>query len=213
MNRRWVKAIKHPEEPLYRDRSVMKVRLAEQAGHRCVYCGIHVLRNGSDANFEIEHFRPESVMTEEEIAAGEHLNPYNLLYACAQCNRIKGDDWPGEPDVLTAPVHVNPSRHDYHDLMQIDSKTWEVQSHLTAGTYIVIRLGLNRDQLVQDRRIDHVMNELQDAIARIKTILQPNSPGGDITKDGPSIRVLVELLMQLIDILGRLMGQSLLSTP
>lgn len=202
--RRWVVATKSPQERLYGSHESMKRSLAKQASHRCVYCGITVARNGSDANFEIEHFRPESVMTPAEREAGEHINPYNLLYACSQCNRIKADDWPGPPDNFSAPVHVNPSRFDYHDLMHIDPQTWEVMGKCTAGTYIAVRLGLNREQLVHDRRADHVLGRVHAMIDVFSGKIDAIALSGDL------VREMVVLLAALAKVLHRFGSEGLL---
>ena len=125
-----------------------KQHIADECGSRCVYCAIDEGRFGGLRNFHVEHFRPKSRFPrfENEIR--------NLYLACAVCNVLKCDDWPGDPKAdHTTPAYPDPAQSDYNDLFSINLSTFEVSSVTVAGQYVTERLMLNRAQLVLQRRL------------------------------------------------------------
>src|ERR1700722_19267876 len=54
----------------------------------CAYCLLEELFAGGPENFELDHFRPQSLFP------SEISNYYNIYYSCHPCNRIKHGKWP-----------------------------------------------------------------------------------------------------------------------
>lgn len=134
-----------PEMGTWRD---WKTRIADDCSARCVYCAIPESRFGGSRNFHIEHFRPKARFPSFENAIS------NLYLACAVCNVLKCDDWPGAPrrNHSTA-AYPDPARTDYNILLSLSPSTHEVTSRTVAGKYLIERLLLNRAQLVLERRL------------------------------------------------------------
>ncbi|HYT41862.1 MAG TPA: HNH endonuclease [Methylomirabilota bacterium] len=63
---------------------------------RCVYCDAHENEIGGQEAMTLDHFKPKSSFP--------HLahEPFNLLWACQTCNRLKDNYWPaiGTPHTL-----------------------------------------------------------------------------------------------------------------
>lgn len=132
-----------------------KQHIADDCGARCVYCAINEGRFGGIRNFHVEHYRPKSrfPQLENDIC--------NLYLACAVCNVLKCDDWPGEPcDDHRSPAYPDPAKCDYNKLFTVDSRTYEVASTTIAGQYVAERLMLNRGQLILQRRLDVCLRRL-----------------------------------------------------
>jgi len=127
------------------------------AGHcegQCIYCAIHESRFGGIRNFHVEHFRPKS----NEAFAHLEDDINNLYLACAICNVLKSDDWPGEPAAdHSAPAYPDPFITDYNSLFAISASTREVYSPTVAGSYLIERLILNRPQLLLERRFEAML--------------------------------------------------------
>lgn len=121
-----------------------KEQIAKECFYQCVYCSIHEAQFGGIDHYHIDHFRPKSKFPEhkEDIL--------NLFYACPVCNRFKSDDWPGESDLNTT-TYVDPSKINYSELFDLKAD-FEIVGKYTASRYIVLRLYLNRSQLIFERR-------------------------------------------------------------
>lgn len=121
-----------------------KEQIAKECFYQCVYCSIHEAQFGGIDHYHIDHFKPKSKFPEDED------NILNLFYACPICNRFKSDDWPGEPE-LNALSYINPSVFDYTDLFEINENFIIIGKYIAAN-YIILRLYLNRAQLIMERR-------------------------------------------------------------
>lgn len=121
-----------------------KEQIAEECFYQCVYCSIHEAQFGGIDHYHIDHFRPKSKFPEsiEDIL--------NLFYTCPVCNRFKSDDWPGEPDLNTT-TYIDPSKINYSELFYLKTD-FEIVGNYTASKYIILRLYLNRSQLIFERR-------------------------------------------------------------
>lgn len=134
-----------------------KQQIADQCDGRCVYCAIVESRFGGIRNFHVEHFRPKKRFEalENEIT--------NLYLACAICNVLKGDDWPGDPvsdhSVATYP---DPALADYNKLLSVSPTTHEVAAVTLSGKYVIERVLLNRAQLILERRLSAALTFLSD---------------------------------------------------
>ena len=123
-----------------------KEQIAEECFYQCVYCSIHESQFGGINNYHIDHFRPKSF---PEFKSLEN-DICNLFYSCPICNRFKSDDWPAEPDINII-SYPDPSKINYSDLF-VMTDNYEIFGKYTSSKYLVIRLFLNRAQLIMERR-------------------------------------------------------------
>jgi hypothetical protein len=112
----------------------------------CAYCLLEEVFAGGEENFELDHFRPQSVFPS---SANDF---YNLYYSCHPCNRIKRDKWPSERlrqfgvgivdlCVDEFATHFRPQRNGI----------W--QGLTPSGMFTIDLLRLNRRHLVEVRRM------------------------------------------------------------
>jgi hypothetical protein len=140
--------------------------LAEEGFHQCVYCALHDATFG-ERNFHVEHYKPKSKYKFRHL---EH-NIKNLFYACPVCNIFKGDSWPRAPKVdHSVEAYPNPSKCDYSDLFDVTVATGEIRGKYTASKFIVVRLHLNREQLITERRIFYNDSRMTELIAYFEAV-------------------------------------------
>lgn len=156
-------AKKQPAKGTYSD---WKEQIAEECFYQCVYCSIHEAQFGGVNNYHIDHFRPKSIFDKLEN------DILNLFYACPICNRFKRNDWPAEPD-LNIVSYPDPSKIDYSELFNLKDD-FEIEGKYTASQYLVLRLFLNRAQLIMERREEikvraatALMKDLSDLIDKV----------------------------------------------
>lgn len=141
----WRLIIKNPKkQPAKGTYSDWKEQIAEECFYQCVYCSIHEGQFGGINNYHIDHYRPKSIFAKLEN------DILNLFYACPICNRFKSDDWPAEPD-LNLVSYPDPSQIDYASLFTLQND-FQITGNYTASQYLVLRLFLNRAQLIMERR-------------------------------------------------------------
>jgi HNH endonuclease len=156
-------AKKQPAKGTYSD---WKKQISEECFYQCVYCSIHEAQFGGVNNYHIDHFRPKSIFAKLEN------DILNLFYACPICNRFKSDDWPAEPD-LNIVSYPDPSKIDYSGLFNLKND-FEIEGKYIASQYLVLRLFLNRAQLIMERREEikvrvatALMKDLSDLIDKV----------------------------------------------
>jgi HNH endonuclease len=131
--------------------------IAEHCAGVCIYCAIPEGRFGGIRNFHVEHFRPKSKFShlEDDIT--------NLYLACAICNVLKSDDWPGEPTPdHSLPVYPDPGVTNYNSLFVVSPQSYEVSASTLAGKYLIERILLNRAQLILERRLATMLRSLAE---------------------------------------------------
>lgn len=145
---------KQPKVGVYGD---WKVQISEECYKQCVYCTINEMSWGGIDHYHIDHYRPKSIFThlENDIC--------NLFYACPVCNRFKSDDWPNEPN-LELPSYPDPSITDYRLIFEYDITSYQLKGINASAKYLIIRLYLNRAQLVYERREEY-LNEKEAALS------------------------------------------------
>jgi hypothetical protein len=127
--------------PLQSNYQAYKHYLRQDFGYRCAYCSIHEYTWGSHRNFDIDHFRPQSIFRELELAYS------NLYWTCNRCNRLKRNIWPSK-DLLSAgirfidPCDESPTRHYY------DDGQGSLVATTAPGSYTIRQIRLNRPGLV-----------------------------------------------------------------
>lgn len=159
-----------------------KDEIASDCHHRCVYCGLDESRAGR-RNFCIDHYRPQSKFDalENDIS--------NLYYSCAICNTFKGSDWPSD-DALdpTQPGYYDPARVDYNQVFSI-SPSFEVHGACARSRYMIVRLYLNRPQLITARRYLSVRAREADVVSQVRHLVDVATP----EQKSRMIRLLLEL--------------------
>jgi hypothetical protein len=148
-----------------------KEQIAEDCHFQCVYCAIPESSFGGIDHYHIDHFRPKS------RPAFFHLQNsiQNLFYACPICNRFKSNDWPGEPDPQQ-PTYQDPGEIDFSSLFNVDPETLTISGKNVSANYMVLRLYLNRPQLVYERREAALRAKEKSVIAEIKALLKAVGP-------------------------------------
>jgi hypothetical protein len=110
-----------------------------RAHHACEYCGVSEIEAGGELT--IDHFQPLSKGGTDDLS--------NLIYCCHRCNLYKSDYWPKTSNGLPL---WNPRQEppDIHFLTLDDGKYVSLTS---IGEFTLSRLNLNREALVEHRRI------------------------------------------------------------
>lgn len=154
--------------------------LAKEGFHQCVYCALPDATFG-ERNFHVEHYKPKS------RASFKHLENdiKNLFYACPVCNVFKSDSWPRAPKKdHSVEAFPDPSKCDYCELFELDEPSGEIAGKFLASRFLIIRLHLNRRQLVIERRIylnDERMISLDAYFESVKKDLLEAIRNGDET--------------------------------
>jgi uncharacterized protein (TIGR02646 family) len=92
-------------QKLYTDDSIKQELMVTVQNNKCCYCEKIIVDD-----FEVEHYRPkEAVVHGGQLSKpGYYWLTYdldNLLYSCNKCNKIKGNDFPLEDEVVRARNH------------------------------------------------------------------------------------------------------------
>jgi len=180
---------KQPRNGNYSD---WKNQIAIECFYQCVYCSIHEAQFGGIDNYHIDHFRPKSRKEFEQLTN----DICNLFYACPICNRFKSDDWPGEPDLNTS-SYPDPSKVDYTTLFRL-TNDFELEGLYTASKYLILRLFLNRFQLIMERREATRRAQVQGLIEIITGLVD------SLTR--PDIEFALDIMKKLDSIKNNLLG-------
>lgn len=165
-----------------------KPALAEEAAHQCVYCCILEAHFGGQRNFHVEHYRPKSRRPDLRDVYS------NLFFACAICNVLKGDDWPAEPGKgFDYPHYPDPSLTDYAEFLTADVKTAEVSGSNVAARYLIARLHLNRPQILRNRKLQLLSEELMKLHTALKEAMADDENKDDFQQLGLLLAGIAEL--------------------
>lgn len=149
--------------------------------HKCCYCEsvIHL------GNHDVEHFRPKAEAIRAPGCTQTHgywwiaFTWNNLLYSCANCNRMEKNSlfplavgsagavaedliFAGESPLLIDPYVVNPAEHIVY--RRVKSKfagpQWraEPRNKSIMGNYTILTVGLNRKELLEMRERHYDQN-------------------------------------------------------
>jgi hypothetical protein len=195
---------RRPKYGNYKRHNEYKSEIREDCLRRCVFCDIHEKEAGGEESMTLDHFRPKS------LPEYRHLenDPRNLLYACAPCNNLKGNDWPayGSDDTISGrsgyidPFSVN--RLDYFTI----EKDGSLVPKQDPAAYMIKYLELNRSFLkyVRSKREAIYKSLLQfeeyfnSEIETYKLLLE-NSSGRD--------RLLIQRDLNRLSLLRALVGE------
>jgi hypothetical protein len=142
-----------------------KPELRLEAKEKCVYCAIHENALGGADSFHVEHYKPKSkfVDLEKEFE--------NLFYACAICNRFKGNDWPREPiHNHSLPSYPDPKLVDYNKLFHVDADG-VIHGNFIASKYMIEKVVLNRPQLINERKELIIRSKIDSSIDEIVSLV------------------------------------------
>jgi hypothetical protein len=148
------------------DYKAYKSQLRIEFLHTCGYCNSREPELGGSEAFHIDHYKPKSKFP--------HLRcKYtNLIYACRNCNRFKGDYWPcfiekSQGKFILNPRTDNPQEH-------IDQSSFAWTGITARGKWTVLKLRLDSDYLVH-RRQDRL--HIENTIQRLEEILIQSQQG------------------------------------
>lgn len=138
---------RRPMAPLVKgDYTQFRPFVREDFSECCAYCLLHELLAGGADNFELDHFRPQSLF------ASLVNDFYNLFYACHVCNRHKSNSWPSAELAVAGYRFVDLCRENFSThFIELESGEWKPLTE--AGFYTQARLGLNRRHLVRVRAL------------------------------------------------------------
>ena len=112
----------------------------------CAYCLLNEKWAAGKENFEIDHFRPQSLFP--QLA----LSFYNLYWSCHVCNKFKGPQWPSKELQRAGTGFVDLCEEEFADhFTEMPNGVW-VGKTLSA-IYSIEALRLNRTHLVELRRL------------------------------------------------------------
>lgn len=131
--------------------------------YRCGYCGVPEVWTGGE--LEIDHFRPLSHGGTDALS--------NLVYACASCNRFKGDYWTegNAPDSLRL---LHPGQDDLK-VHFVETTNGRLVGLTARGWFHIRWLHLNRPPLIELRQLLQSERALREALTQtqeVKTRLQ-----------------------------------------
>jgi hypothetical protein len=108
--------------------------------YRCVYCLACEAEVGPSqqyGGFEVEHFKPKGVRRFAQLRSQYH----NLLWACYNCNRAKGETWPTQDEQKRGYRFADPTKEGLRQHLEVQL---DVVHPLTAtGEYVVEEVNLN----------------------------------------------------------------------
>jgi len=128
---------------------------------RCAYCLTHEFYFLQGDGGEIDHHRPLHAEGHDFSAL---KNVYgNLYWACGQCNREKGNHWPGDAEYAAGFRFLDPCAEDHDD-------HWEAHADGTlaaktdTGRFTIQFLRLDRRRLTELRRLLYAYQQRVAAI-------------------------------------------------
>ena len=116
----------------YSDYKSFKPYLAEDFNNRCGYCDSHDKFFGGLKNFQIDHFKPHSILVFLPLKHKYH----NLVYSCQSCNRAKSNKWKNTAGFID-PCDVN-----YDAFIYRDTNGKIKHNNTSQGEYIYSNLNL-----------------------------------------------------------------------
>lgn len=128
---------------------------------RCAYCLVHAHQIGI-RHFEIDHHRPR--------ARGGTEDYRNLYWSCRACNGIKWNIWPSRAESQGGSRFCDPCAEWDAGVHYVEKRSGELKAVTACGDYHIVKLGLNRADLVKWRAERSSMScrirELRKALMR-----------------------------------------------
>ncbi|MEA3293965.1 MAG: HNH endonuclease [Euryarchaeota archaeon] len=150
--------VRKENPPKFKSYKRYKPYLRKDFNYSCAYCSIHEGEYGSFHNFACEHFKPKS-----KIEFRHLKNDYgNLLYSCQTCNRLKSDMWPSDTLTKEGYFFLNPCEFDYDGHFEMNNNNFEIIPKSKAATYMIEKIHLNRQQLIQLRKMRFLEKKIDE---------------------------------------------------
>lgn len=168
------------DNKVYGSKSVKNSLIAAQL-NKCAFCETKLPRSSGD----VEHFRPKGGYKQKDSDKLEKpgyfwlaYNWENLFFSCEYCNRIfKKNLFPLEnPDEIAVsynndlnrekPLLINPALENPEDFISFEAEIAVAVNKNLRGQITIEYLGLNDDELVEDRRKQFVQAKLIFDLAR-----------------------------------------------
>lgn len=124
---------------------------------RCGYCGVS--EDDAGADLTVDHFQPRA-------QGGVHESE-NWVYCCHACNEFKGDFWqPGATHRILHPLRDDLAAH------LVEKEDGTLQARTETGAFLMVRLHLNRRQLIMYRRERRLLEAARQTHASLLERLQ-----------------------------------------
>lgn len=180
------KLIRRLKPPKFTDHKDYKSYLRLEFSFSCVFCDLFETENGSEDNFEVEHYVPQVPRPPQKPFIMLRCIYENLLYSCSVCNGIKHRYWASKTQRERGQFYLNPTRHDIDEHIDrsqpkwvgiTDTGVWNVRRlHLDSDTLSVIRSGRDQELHRLNARIDRIdrvlenlkNNVLRDNLVRVR---------------------------------------------
>ena len=138
--------VRYEEPPHYSDYRLYKPHLRRDFHYQCAYCTVHEAEFGGHYNFQIDHFRPQSLFPQLRTEYS------NLYYACSICNTYKSNKWPTEEQRQQGYRFLDPCIDDYAAHFE-ELPDWTLRVLTKPAKYTLVHCRLNRLQLVGLRQM------------------------------------------------------------
>ncbi len=146
---------------------------------RCAYCHQPEGPTAPASYFGVDHFRPKSKFPKLVCRY------FNLMYACNECNRYKGEAWPSLDERRTGKRLLHPCRDDFSEHLTVSADTGLTHPKTQAGEYFRIHLALDREQLVLWRQRKQIVTErIQQLTACLTELEAEDMPIGGEIREG-----------------------------
>ncbi len=115
--------------------------------YRCAYCLTHEFYFLQGDGGQIDHHRPLSAVNHDFSAL---RNVYsNLYWVCGQCNREKGNVWPGDAEYADGFRFLDPCAEDHWETRADGTVT----AKTNVGRFTILNIRLDRQRLNNLRRL------------------------------------------------------------
>lgn len=140
--------IRSQDPPHYSCYGAYKKYLRVEFEHSCAYCNVREPESGGSANFEIDHYAPQSHFPEKK-------SDYpNLFYSCRRCNKSKGSFWPTEKGYAIGQFILNPCDHDLDIHFDRQQDEWIPKTTTAVWNIRTLRLNSPANLRIRKRRSD-----------------------------------------------------------
>ncbi|MCC6537066.1 MAG: hypothetical protein IT162_05920 [Bryobacterales bacterium] len=128
------------------DYQVFREAVRKDFGKTCAYCLFEERWAAGVENFELDHFRPQSLFPQLRMSF------YNPYWSCHVCNRVKRNQWPTASMREAGLVFVDLCADSFaQHFVELRNGTW--RGRTPAARYTIDALRLNRSHLVELRQL------------------------------------------------------------
>ena len=157
--------------------------IEEDCQGRCVYCDSTRSELGGDP-LQLDHFKPQDLFLDLKN------NPYNLVTACAACNRSKSNSWFLNKDSSNGYIiFVDPFIENYLNYIEITDEG-EIIPKKDPAKYFVKILKLNRKAKINLRLKRVLQNKFDTSLDKITILTEKIQK--DFSKKGCDLKKIKE---------------------